>query len=300
MQMLESLLGAQGARVAAWVLAALALLLLVILLWWLIQKALGGRLNMSDRPDRRGRPPRLGITESFTVDRQGRRLVMIRRDNVEHLVMIGGAERSSHRIDRGAGRASRNAARGPGGEELVPQLDLASPPKSPEPNRLPEPSRPLDPPPRAAPPERLPEPPRPAAPPAPPWPPPHRRGPNLRLRPPALHRRLRLPRHRAAAHLPNASRAGCRSARRQRRQRRRRRRRATSCASLSSVCRGAPARRSCPAAGAAPAASQRMDSFKAQLNDALKAPPAPPGALPRLPSRCASGAGFLARSAACL
>ena len=90
MQMLESLLGAQGARYASFLLIALAMLALILILWWLIRKALGDRLNMSDRPDRRGRPPRLGITESFAVDRQGRRLVMVRRDNVEHLVMIGG------------------------------------------------------------------------------------------------------------------------------------------------------------------------------------------------------------------
>ncbi len=90
MQMLESFLGPQGARYAQFVLAALVLLILIIVVWWLIRKAMGDRLNMSDKPDRRGRPPRLGITESFSVDRQGRRLVMVRRDNVEHLVMIGG------------------------------------------------------------------------------------------------------------------------------------------------------------------------------------------------------------------
>ena len=90
MQMLESFLGTQGALFAQFGLAALALVIVVLVLWWLIRKAMGGRLNMSDKPDRRGRPPRLGITESFTVDREGRRLVMVRRDNVEHLVMIGG------------------------------------------------------------------------------------------------------------------------------------------------------------------------------------------------------------------
>ena len=37
----------------------------------------------------RGRQPRLGIVEVFDVDRQ-RQLLLMRRDNVEHLVMIGG------------------------------------------------------------------------------------------------------------------------------------------------------------------------------------------------------------------
>ena len=90
MQMLQQIFGEQGARYATFLIALLALLLVVVFFWWMIRKALGDRLNMSDKPDRRGRPPRLGITESFTVDRQGRRLVMVRRDNVEHLLMIGG------------------------------------------------------------------------------------------------------------------------------------------------------------------------------------------------------------------
>ena len=90
MQILVSYLGVDGARYASFVLAAAGLLIAILVVWWLIRKAMGDRLNMGDKADRRGRPPRLGITESFTVDRQGRRLVMVRRDNVEHLVMIGG------------------------------------------------------------------------------------------------------------------------------------------------------------------------------------------------------------------
>src|ERR1700732_4785053 len=37
----------------------------------------------------RARPPRLGTVDAFDLDRQ-RQLVIIRRDNVEHLLMIGG------------------------------------------------------------------------------------------------------------------------------------------------------------------------------------------------------------------
>src|SRR5664279_5714347 len=58
----------------------------------------------ADRPDRlagapfrrqppgggtRGRQPRLAVIDAATVDGR-RRLVLIRRDNVEHLLMIGG------------------------------------------------------------------------------------------------------------------------------------------------------------------------------------------------------------------
>jgi flagellar protein FliO/FliZ len=90
MQMLQQYLGEQGARYAAFVLIAIVLLAAVLIIWVLIRKALGSRLNFSEKPDRRGRAPRLGITESFNVDREGRRLVIVRRDNFEHLVMIGG------------------------------------------------------------------------------------------------------------------------------------------------------------------------------------------------------------------
>lgn len=38
----------------------------------------------------RGRQPRLGVVDSFEIDRQ-RQLLIIRRDAVEHLVLIGGA-----------------------------------------------------------------------------------------------------------------------------------------------------------------------------------------------------------------
>jgi flagellar protein FliO/FliZ len=129
MQMLQQFFGEQGARYATWVLTVIVLLILVLVVWNLLKRALGDRLNMGDRPDRRGRPPRLGITESFTVDRQGRRLVMVRRDNVEHLVMIGGpndfvVETSIVRGERPA--VARTESR-QSDNELVPALVLSSP-----------------------------------------------------------------------------------------------------------------------------------------------------------------------------
>ncbi len=40
-------------------------------------------------PGGRTRQPRLGLVDAFSLDGQ-RQLVLVRRDNVEHLVMIGG------------------------------------------------------------------------------------------------------------------------------------------------------------------------------------------------------------------
>src|SRR5262249_56003832 len=53
---------------------------------WLMKRFGGERLRDGGA---RGRQPRLAVLESAAVDAR-RRLVLIRRDNVEHLVMLGG------------------------------------------------------------------------------------------------------------------------------------------------------------------------------------------------------------------
>ncbi len=53
---------------------------------WLVRRFGGERLGASSA---RGRQPRLAVIDAAAVDGR-RRLVLIRRDNVEHLLMIGG------------------------------------------------------------------------------------------------------------------------------------------------------------------------------------------------------------------
>src|ERR1700720_1216098 len=58
----------------------------------LIALAIVYRLTLAPRlrvPGGRTRQPRLGLVDAFSLDGQ-RQLVLIRRDNIEHLVMIGG------------------------------------------------------------------------------------------------------------------------------------------------------------------------------------------------------------------
>ena len=58
----------------------------------LVVLALVYRLVFAHRlrvPGGRTRQPRLGLVDAFSLDGQ-RQLVLVRRDNVEHLVMIGG------------------------------------------------------------------------------------------------------------------------------------------------------------------------------------------------------------------
>ncbi len=66
---------------------AVAFLVAALLILFIFRLAFGRRLHMPGGG--RARQPRLGIVDAFDLDRQ-RQLVLVRRDNVEHLVMIGG------------------------------------------------------------------------------------------------------------------------------------------------------------------------------------------------------------------
>src|ERR1700744_1639723 len=66
--------------------AFVAVLALIGVVAWLIRRFAGNRLGTSPN---RGRMPRLAVIDAAAVDGR-RRLVLVRRDNVEHLLMIGG------------------------------------------------------------------------------------------------------------------------------------------------------------------------------------------------------------------
>jgi hypothetical protein len=67
--------------------AAIAFLAAAALLSLIFRLTFGRKLRLPRNG--RARPPRLGTVDAFDLDRQ-RQLVIIRRDNVEHLLMIGG------------------------------------------------------------------------------------------------------------------------------------------------------------------------------------------------------------------
>src|SRR5947208_3729935 len=66
--------------------AFIVVLALIGLAAWLVRRFAGNRLGANAN---RGRMPRLAVIDAAAVDGR-RRLVLIRRDNVEHLLMIGG------------------------------------------------------------------------------------------------------------------------------------------------------------------------------------------------------------------
>ena len=66
--------------------AFLAVLALIGLAAWLVRQFAGNRLGANTS---RARMPRLAVIDAAAVDGR-RRLVLVRRDNIEHLLMIGG------------------------------------------------------------------------------------------------------------------------------------------------------------------------------------------------------------------
>jgi hypothetical protein len=68
------------------ILAFVAVLALIGLAAWLVRRFAGNRLGANTN---RGRMPRLAVIDAAAVDGR-RRLVLVRRDTIEHLLMIGG------------------------------------------------------------------------------------------------------------------------------------------------------------------------------------------------------------------
>jgi hypothetical protein len=73
-------------QTAYFLLAFIAVLALIGVAAWLVRRFATNRLGTNTN---RGRMPRLAVIDAAAVDGR-RRLVLVRRDNVEHLLMIGG------------------------------------------------------------------------------------------------------------------------------------------------------------------------------------------------------------------
>ncbi len=82
--MFETLLGMPLA--VRFFIAFIVVLALIAVAAWAVRRFGSSRLGGGSM---RGRQPRLGVIEAANVDAR-RRLVLIRRDNIEHLLMIGG------------------------------------------------------------------------------------------------------------------------------------------------------------------------------------------------------------------
>jgi len=83
--MFDNLFGSEPS-VAKFVIAFVVVIALIALAAWLVRRFGAARLGSGGT---RGRQPRLAVIDAASVDGR-RRLVLIRRDNIEHLLMIGG------------------------------------------------------------------------------------------------------------------------------------------------------------------------------------------------------------------
>jgi hypothetical protein len=78
--------GDTNMQIPMFLFAFIAVLALIGVAAWLVRRFAGNRLGANPG---RGRMPRLAVIDAAAVDGR-RRLVLVRRDNVEHLLMIGG------------------------------------------------------------------------------------------------------------------------------------------------------------------------------------------------------------------
>ena len=114
------------------VLIFVGLLLALILLAWVFRKIAGESTVRASR----NRQPRLSVIDAAIVDDK-RRLVLVRRDNVEHLVLIGGPQdvviESGISSPTEAGMTAPRAAPKPAvfGDRRPPALRPVDPPFTP-------------------------------------------------------------------------------------------------------------------------------------------------------------------------
>jgi hypothetical protein len=143
--MFEALFGAGMPLAVRFFLAFLIVLGLIGGTAWAVRRFGAGRLGASSA---RGRQPRLAVIDYATVDTR-RRLILVRRDNIEHLLMIGGPTDVvvESNIVRAAATATRDipVARAPAAEALPRAMPL------PEHGAWPLQPEPAAPPPRVAP-----------------------------------------------------------------------------------------------------------------------------------------------------
>src|SRR5450432_2723997 len=85
--MFESLFGAEMPLLVRFFIALVFVVVSIFAVLWAVRRFFGG--GTPGAASARGRQPRLAVIDAATVDTR-RRLILIRRDNVEHLLMIGG------------------------------------------------------------------------------------------------------------------------------------------------------------------------------------------------------------------
>ncbi|MCX7303333.1 MAG: flagellar biosynthetic protein FliO [Hyphomicrobiales bacterium] len=155
---LEGMAGPQFATAVVWTLAALILLVIVLVVVRLVRSMTFGTFVAGGR----NRKTRLAVMDATAVDSH-RRLVLVRRDDIEHLLLIGGPTdvvvESEIRTGQGQARGRQSVFGPETGNDGEFEMQQSAPPlpTTPQPqptrHRAPEPAQLPPLPPRAAPPQ---------------------------------------------------------------------------------------------------------------------------------------------------
>lgn len=104
MQWLQSVFGSEGSPIVQYVVIFAVIFTALAAIVFTVRRLTGRSLALPGRTPARGRQPRLGIVDVYELDR-ARQLILLRRDNVEHLLLVGGpndvvVERNIQRAQR--------------------------------------------------------------------------------------------------------------------------------------------------------------------------------------------------------
>ncbi|KAB1076189.1 hypothetical protein [Methylobacterium planeticum] len=86
---MSAFFGSDGSFVLQFAIIFLVILAVLTAIVLVVRRFSGRGLSLSSKGTPRGRQPRLGIVDVYELDRQ-RQLILLRRDNVEHLLLVGG------------------------------------------------------------------------------------------------------------------------------------------------------------------------------------------------------------------
>jgi len=164
LQWLDSVAGPGYVAAILWTFAALILLVVVLLVIKVVRNLTFGTFVAGGR----NRKTRLAVMDATAVDSH-RRLVLVRRDDIEHLILIGGPTDVVVERDIRLAAPRRPALTGDGGQQqqqaAAPRPRAPQPAPAPAPARQPAPPQPVAQPAAVARPRPAPAPaPRPAAP----------------------------------------------------------------------------------------------------------------------------------------
>jgi hypothetical protein len=138
---LQSVFGSDGSPIVQYVVIFAVIFTALAAIVFTVRRLTGRSLALSGRGGSRGRQPRLGIVDVYELDR-ARQLILLRRDNVEHLLLVGGP--NDVVVERNIQRSQRplpEAALRP--EPAQESLDEPLPDPLVQGGRLPEPPRAL-------------------------------------------------------------------------------------------------------------------------------------------------------------